>query len=64
LPRRGCAALLSARELAELSAAIEAHLDEYESHERRGEPSRFVQKRPEINPGHLAVVVFAQDAAT
>jgi hypothetical protein len=50
--------------LAEVSAALKAHLDEYESQGHRGEPFKFVQKMVEINPENLAVVVFAQDAAS
>ena len=51
-------------DLAKVSEAIRAHLDDYESKGHRGEPFRFVEKLYRIDPARLAVVALVQDAGT
>jgi len=47
-----------------ISNAIKEHLDDYEAKGHRGEPFTFAEKKYAIDPNHLAVVVFVQDAKT
>jgi hypothetical protein len=51
-------------DIAKVSAALKAHLDDYEAKGHRGEQFRFVEKKYQIDPAHLAVVAFVQDAKT
>ena len=51
-------------DLDEISAAIKAHLDDYEAKGHRGESFQFTEKKYEIEHTDLAVVVFVQDART
>jgi thiol-disulfide isomerase/thioredoxin len=47
-----------------VSAAIKAHLDDYEAKGHRGESFTFLEKKYQINRADLAVVVFVQDDKT
>jgi hypothetical protein len=47
-----------------VSAAIKAHLDDYEAKSHRGESFKFREKKYRIDRGELAVVVFVQDDKT
>lgn len=51
-------------DVAAISKAIKEHLDDYESKGHRGESFTFAEKKHEIEPNHLAVVVFVHDAKT
>ena len=51
-------------DVAKVSEAVRAHLDEYESKGHRGEPFKFVEKLYRIDAAHLAVVAFVQDVKT
>jgi hypothetical protein len=51
-------------DVAKVSAALKAHLDDYESKGHRGEPFQFVEKKFQIDARDLAVVAFVQDAQT
>jgi thiol-disulfide isomerase/thioredoxin len=51
-------------DLDEISKAIKTHLDDYEAKGHRGEPFTFLEKKYQINPNDLAVVVFVQDDKT
>ncbi len=51
-------------DLAAVSQAIKAHLDDYEAKGHRGEPFKFTAKKYEINRNDLAVVVIVQDDKT
>ena len=51
-------------DLDEISKAIKAHLDDYESKGHRGEPFQFSEKKYQINHANLAVVAFVQDEKT
>jgi len=50
--------------LAEISQALHQHLDTYEAGGHRGETFRFSEKKYQIDPNDLAVVVFVQDGKT
>jgi len=47
-----------------ISAAIKAHLDDYEAKGHRGESFKFTEKKYRIDRDELAVVVFVQDDKT
>jgi hypothetical protein len=51
-------------DIAKVSAAAKAHLDDYEAKGHRGEPFKFVAKMDKIDAGNLAVVAFVQDPKT
>ena len=51
-------------DLAAVSDAIKAHLDDYEAKGHRGETFKFTAKKYEINRNDLAVVVLVQDDKT
>ena len=51
-------------DIAKVSTALKAHLDDYEAKGHRGESFKFVEKTYQIDPAHLAVVAFVQDAKT
>ena len=51
-------------DIARVSTALKAHLDDYEAKGHRGESFKFVEKKYQIDPAHLAVVAFVQDAQT
>jgi thiol-disulfide isomerase/thioredoxin len=48
-------------DLAEISAGLKKHLDEYEAGGHRGEPFKFMEKKYAIDRSNLAVVVMVQD---
>ncbi len=50
--------------LAEISQALHQHLDTYEAGGHRGETFRFSEKKYQIDPNDLAVVIFVQDGKT
>jgi thiol-disulfide isomerase/thioredoxin len=47
-----------------IAKAIKDHLDDYESKGHRGESFQFTEKKYQIDPAHLAVVVFVHDDKT
>jgi thiol-disulfide isomerase/thioredoxin len=47
-----------------VSAALKAHLDDYEAKGHRGESFKFLEKKYQIDWADLAVVVFVQDDKT
>jgi len=49
-------------DLDEISKAIKDHLDDYEAKGHRGESFKFVEKKYQIAPNDLAVVVFVQES--
>ena len=49
-------------DLVAVSAALKAHLDDYEAKGHRGKSFKFSEKKYEINRDNLAVVVFVEDA--
>ncbi|MBZ5724046.1 MAG: Omp28-related outer membrane protein [Acidobacteriia bacterium] len=51
-------------DLDHVSAALRAHLDDYEAKGHRGESFKFAEKKYQINRGELAVVAFIQDDKT
>ena len=51
-------------DLDEISAAIKAHLDDYEAEGHRGESFQFREKKYQIDAHNLALVVFVQDDET
>jgi thiol-disulfide isomerase/thioredoxin len=51
-------------DLAQVSSALKAHLDDYEAKGHRGESFHFIEKKYQIDANGLAVVVFVQDAKT
>ena len=51
-------------DLDKVSNALKAHLDDYEAKGHRGETFKFSEKKYQIDPHHLAVVVFVQDDKT
>ncbi len=51
-------------DLAQVSAALKAHLDDYEAKGHRGETFHFIEKKYQIDASGLAVVVFVQDGKT
>ncbi len=51
-------------DIAKVSAAAKAHLDDYEAKGHRGEPFKFAAKMDKIDAGNLAVVAFVQDPKT
>jgi thiol-disulfide isomerase/thioredoxin len=48
-------------DLDEVSKTIKDHLDDYEAKGHRGESFKFVEKKYQIQPNDLAVVVFVQE---
>ena len=51
-------------DLEAISKAIKDHLDDYESKGHRGEAFSFAEKKYQIGPAHLAVVIFVHDDKT
>ena len=51
-------------DLDKVSAGLKAHLDDYEAKGHRGNSFKFSEKKYQIDRGHLAIVVFVQDAKT
>jgi thiol-disulfide isomerase/thioredoxin len=51
-------------DLDKLSASLKTQLDDYEAKGHRGSPFKFIEKKYQIDPGDLAIVVFVQDAKT
>ena len=51
-------------DLAKVSSALQAHLDDYEAKGHRGESFKFIEKKYQIDPARLAVVAFVQDDKT
>ena len=51
-------------DLAQVSQGLKAHLDDYEAKGHRGNPFKFSEKKFQIDPHDLAIVVFVQDAKT
>jgi thiol-disulfide isomerase/thioredoxin len=47
-----------------IAKAIKDHLDDYEAKGHRGETFQFTEKKYQIDPAHLAVVVFVNDDKT
>jgi len=48
-------------DLDEVSKTIKDHLDDYEAKGHRGESFKFIEKKYQIQPNDLAVVVFVQE---
>lgn len=48
-------------ELDAISKALKDHLDDYEAKGHRGESFQFAEKKYQIDPANLAVVMFAQE---
>jgi thiol-disulfide isomerase/thioredoxin len=51
-------------DLEAVSKALKAHLDDYEAKGHSGEPFHFLEKKYQIDPNDLAIVVFVQDDQT
>ncbi len=54
-------------DLAEVEASLANHIDEFEKHDERHNKDgkfRFMERKTQVNPAHLAVVAFVQDAKT
>jgi len=51
-------------DLEAISKALKTHLDDYEAKGHRGEPFHFLEKKYQIDPNDLAIVVFVQNDQT
>ena len=54
-------------DLAEVEANLANHIDQFEKHDERHNKDgkfRFMERKTQINPAHLAVVAFVQDSKT
>jgi hypothetical protein len=51
-------------DLEAVSKALKTHLDDFEAKGYRGDPYHFLEKKHQIDPNDLAVVVFVQDDQT